>query len=191
MRWIGCTDESSSRPQYRQRSDALFPDSLFTPAPLMHARGGCLREPPKGRRVKRLVALAAACISLALGGCKDPSGAADSPATGLVHPAADVAIESVRTFAPNDSVAGSNDEFYIVTFTFTNDQGMSLVPRIDHFALQDIQNTKYYGIDTGNAALVGISNYGGVLKVGDSHEYTVGFRVPHDTTATLIYDNSF
>jgi hypothetical protein len=39
--------------------------------------------------------------------------------------------------------------------------------------------------------LVGISNYSGVLKVGDSHDYTVGFRVPSNTTGTLFYDNTF
>ncbi len=137
-------------------------------------------------------ALLALVVSVfALAGCKDPDGAAASPATGLVRPAPDIAIKSVRTFSPSDAVAGSNDEYYVVAFTFTNDEGMSLAPRIDHFVIQDIQNARYFGVDSGNVALVGISNYGGVLKVGDSHDYTVGFRVPHDTTGTLFYDNTF
>jgi hypothetical protein len=145
----------------------------------------------KASRVKRLFSIAAICAVFALTGCQDPNGAQSDPAKGLVRPATDIVIKSVRTFAPNDSVAGSNDEYYVITFTFTNDQGLALAPRIDHFVVQDIQNRRYFGVETGNVALVGISNYEGVLKVGDSHDYTVGFRVAQNTTGTLFYDNSF
>jgi hypothetical protein len=145
----------------------------------------------KASRVKRFLPLVAVCLVFTLAGCQDPGGTPSDPAKGLVRPATDMVVKSVRTFAPSDAVAGSNDEYYIITFTFTNDQGMALAPRIDHFVLQDVQNRRYFGVESGNVALIGISNYGGVLKVGDSHDYTVGFRVPQDSTGTLFYDNTF
>lgn len=145
----------------------------------------------KASGVKRSFLLVAACLVFTLGGCKDPGGAQNDSENRLVRPASDIAIKSVRTFAPSDQVAGSNDEYYVITFTFTNDQGMSLAPRVNHFVLQDILNRRFFGVDSGNTALVGISNYEGVLKVGDSHDYTIGFRVPQDSTGTLFYDNTF
>lgn len=144
--------------------------------------------------MKRSWVLCTVYVFAALTGCKDPNGPPGSPvgsAAGFVHAAPDVVVKEVRTFAPNDAVAGSNDEYYIITFTFKNDQGQSLAPRIDHFVLQDLQNRRYFGVDSGNVNLVGISNYTGVLGVGESHDYTVGFRVPTGTAATLFYDNSF
>jgi len=144
--------------------------------------------------VKRSLLLLAACAAV-LSGCKDPgapgSGSSGGNVPSFVHAAPDVVVKDVRTLTPSDAVAGSNDEYYIIRFTFTNDQGQSLAPRINHFVLQDIQNRRFFGVDSGNINLIGISNYTGVLQVGDSHDYTVGFRVPTGTTATLFYDNTF
>lgn len=139
--------------------------------------------------MKRFAALAA-LAALLLAGCKEPQGDSN-PANGLVRGGQDIVVKDVRTYTPSDSVAGSNDEYYIVTFTFTNQQGMALAPRIDHFVLEDQDRRRYLGAESGNATLVGISNYAGVLKVGDSHDYTVGFRVPQNTHAVLFYDASF
>ncbi len=89
----------------------------------------------------------------------------------------------------NDSVAGANgQEYYIISFTYTNDLGYALVPSIKHFTLEDVDRIRYLGEDSGNAALVGIENFSDTLKPGDSHDYTVGFRVPDNTYATLQYD---
>lgn len=144
--------------------------------------------------MKRSLLLLVACAAV-LSGCKDPgapgSGSSGISGSAFVHAAPDVVVKDVRTFSPSDAVAGSNDEYYIITFTFTNDQGQSLAPRINHFVLQDIQNRRFFGVDSGNVNLIGISNYTGVLQVGDAHDYTVGFRVPQGTTATLFYDNTF
>jgi hypothetical protein len=46
-------------------------------------------------------------------------------------------------------------------------------------------------VDSGNANLAGIENYDGVLKVGENHDYTVGFRVPQNAQGILYYDASF
>jgi hypothetical protein len=147
----------------------------------------------KASRVKRSLVILAVCAVAVLAGCKDPNapGSSGGTASSLVHPAPDIVVKDVRTFAPGDQVQGSNDEYYVITFTFTNDQGQSLAPRINHFILQDDQNRRFYGVDQGNINLIGISNYSGVLKQGDSHDYTVGFRVPVATVGTLFYDSSF
>jgi hypothetical protein len=57
--------------------------------------------------------------------------------------------------------------------------------------LEDAKNVRYLGVDSGNANLAGIENYDGVLKVGENHDYTVGFRVPQSAQGILYYDASF
>ncbi len=130
-------------------------------------------------------------VSLLLAGCKEPPSDAPSPTTNLVRPGQDIVVKDVRAYEPNDAIAGTNDEYYIVKFNFTNNLGFALVPRIDHFVLEDDDRRRYLGADSGNTNLVGISNYEGLLKVGDSHDYTVGFRVPQNTHALLFYDATF
>jgi len=139
--------------------------------------------------VIRIVSFLSVLFVLALGGCKEPPG--QSGDLSLLRAGSDVVIKGIQTYQPQDAVAGSNDVWYVVTFTFTNNQGMTLAPRINHFVVQDDQNRRYLGTDSGSAALVGISNYDGVLKVGEAHDYTVGFRVPQDFRGVLFYDNSF
>jgi hypothetical protein len=127
-----------------------------------------------------------------LGGCKDPpGGAAGEPQTSLVRAGQDIVVKSVRILATSDNVAYSNDEYYIVTFNFTNHLGFALVPHPDHFVVEDQQKVRYLGADSGNASLSGISNYDGLLKVGDNHDYTIGFRVPQNTQGLLYYDATF
>ena len=158
----------------------------------MRPRGGCLRGPPKATRVRRLVPFVALIVATLLAGCKEPApGATTAATTGLVRPGTDVVVKEIRTYQPQDGVSGSNDLYYVVTFAFTNNLGVPLAPRIDHFVLEDEDKRRFLGVDSGNASLVGISNYTGVLKVGDSHAYTVGFRVPQNTHALLFYDATF
>jgi hypothetical protein len=178
-----------SLPQERQRRDVGRPESRFTDLRLRGRAGDACVNRRKASRVKRLSWLAALVATL-LVGCKDPQGDT-SPSFGLVRAGTDIVIKDVRTYAPGDAIAGTNDEYYVVTFNFTNAQGFALVPRIDHFVLEDQDRIRYLGADSGNANLVGISNYSGLLKVGDSHDYTVGFRVPQNTHALLIYDATF
>ncbi len=127
---------------------------------------------------------------LALAGCKEPPGPND-PVAGFVRAGKDVTIANVREFSAADGVAFSNDEYYVVKFTWTNDVGYALAPRIDHFVIEDRDRRRFLGADSGSPALVGISNFADPVKPGDSHDYTVGFRVPQNTTGTLYYDATF
>lgn len=148
------------------------------------------RRKPSG--VKGLFFAQAAALLIGLG-CAHPAGAggfADST-LGLIRPGADIVIKSIAIRTPADAVAGTNDVYYVVRFNFTNHLGNTLAPRIDHFAIEDDQKRRFLGAESGSPALVGISNYSGQLKVGDSHEYTVGFRVPLSTQGTLFYDPTF
>jgi len=125
-----------------------------------------------------------------LAGCKQPPEATQ-PTLGLVRAGTDVAIAKLRAVSASDALAQSNDEYYVVTFVWTNRLGYALAPRIDHFVLEDANRRRFLGADAGDAALVGIANYTGVLQQGGAHEYTVGFRVPQNTTGMLFYDATF
>jgi hypothetical protein len=141
--------------------------------------------------VKRHVFLVAALASAALASGRPAVAAYTNPALSFVHPGQDVVVKDVRIYDAADGVAGSNDQYYVVTFNFTNNLGFALAPRIDHFVFEDIDKRRYFGVVSGNSSLIGISNYAGVLKVGESHDYTVGFRVPLGAQGLIFYDASF
>ena len=138
--------------------------------------------------MKRIAALV--FFALPLAGCKEPASA-NAPVAGLLRPGNDVAIKSVRMSAAVDARALSDDQYYVVTLTFTNDLGYAVIPRIDHFVIEDNERRRFLGADSGSPALVGIANTGAQLKQGESHDYTVGFRVPQNTSGTLYYDATF
>jgi hypothetical protein len=142
--------------------------------------------------VKRSQLLLALCSVPALALSRSAAtAAAASIQTSLVRAGTDIVVKNVRVLLPGDNAAYSNDNYYIVTFNFTNHLGFSLVPRVDHFVIEDEQKIRYLGADSGNISLSGISNYDGLLKVGDNHDYTVGFRVPQNTQGLLYYDATF
>jgi len=173
-----------------QCSDAGFLESRFTTNSRLRSRAGdACASRRKASGVIRLTFLGSLGVA-ALTGCKEPAAGA-SPAVGLVTAGQAIAVASVRTYPTSDAVAGSSDEYYIVTFTFTNTLGSAFAPRIDHFILEDDQKRRFLGADSGNANLVGLRNDAGMLKAGDAHEYTVGFRVPQNTRAKLFYDATF
>lgn len=132
-----------------------------------------------------------ALLAAPLTACKAPPSVPSDAATGFVRPGTDVTLTRVRTYAANDAVAQSSDQYYVVTFTWINHVGYAFAPRIDHFVLEDANRRRFLGADSGSSALVGISNVTTLLQQGASHEYTVGFRVPQNTTGTLFYDASF
>jgi hypothetical protein len=151
------------------------------------ARDACVGR-AKAPDVKRFVTCFAFAATLGFAGCKDVP---TSPTTtsSFVRPASDIVIKSVRTVAPGDEIAGAaNYEYYIVKFTYTNDLGYAFTPVISHFGLEDVDRRRFKGEDSGSTALVGITNYAEQLKVGDSHDYTVGFHVPENTYGVLSYD---
>lgn len=135
--------------------------------------------------------LALLCAAPFLAGCKEPQGTDVKPAAGFIRGGQDIVIKEMRTYATTDAIAYTNDQYYVVRFAFTNNLGFALKPRIDHFVIEDVGKVRYLGLDSGSAALVGISNYDGVLAKGDSHDYTVGFRVPLNTQGLLFYDATF
>jgi hypothetical protein len=180
-----------SLPHERQRRDVGFPSRSTHSRYTVRAGDACVtRRKPTG--VKGLFLSPAAALAIVFGFAGPVSaGGASASTLGLVHPGADIVIKSIVIRTPADAIAGTNDVYYVVRFTFTNHLGNTLAPRIDHFAIEDDQKRRFLGADSGSSTLVGISNYPGQLKVGDSHEYTVGFRVPLSTQGTLFYDPTF
>ncbi len=144
--------------------------------------------------VKRSTLLVGLTALFGLAGCKEPTQAPDSKTVstnGFVRPGASIEVKEMRTYGTSDAVGASNDEYYVIRFKWTNDTGTPLLPKIDHFIIEDLDKRRFLGLETGNAALIGISNYAGVLQKDESHEYTVGFRVPQGTQGRLFYDASF
>lgn len=141
--------------------------------------------------MKRYFCLALLCVATLLSGCKDPQGAELKPASGFLRAGQDIAIKEMRTYATTDAVAYSHDQYYVVRLNFTNSLGFPLKPRIDHFVIEDTAKVRYLGVDSGSVALIGISNYDGTLQKGESHDYTVGFRVPLNTQGQIFYDATF
>ncbi len=141
--------------------------------------------------MKRYSFLATLAATTFLAGCKDPQGTEAKLSSGTIRPGQDIVIKEMRTYTPTDSVAGTNDLYYVVRFVWTNTLGYALKPRLDHFVIEDLGKVRYLGIVSGSTVLIGISNFDGVLEKGDSHEYTVGFRVPINTQGQLFYDATF
>jgi len=141
--------------------------------------------------VKRFPFLALLCVATLLAGCKEPQGSEVKTASGFIRSGQDIVIKDMRAYPTSDAVAYTNDQYYVVRFGFTNNLGLALKPKIDHFVIEDLGKVRYLGVDSGSTALVGISNYDGILQKGDSHDYTVGFRVPLNTQGQLFYDATF
>ncbi|MGH7728257.1 MAG: hypothetical protein ACREM2_05650 [Vulcanimicrobiaceae bacterium] len=136
-------------------------------------------------------AATAALLARGLPALAKSSGKAKDPGLGFLHAGDDIVLKDLQIVPPSDAAAYANDVYYIATFTFTNDLGYALIPRIDHFVIEDSDRVTYNGVVSGDAALVGISNSDQLLNVGRSHDYTVGFRVPLQTMGTLLYDATF
>jgi hypothetical protein len=138
--------------------------------------------------VKRalVVALFAACI---LTGCKEPTPEAAAEAA-QVQGSTNIAMHGYK-FVPSQSAnmsSGTTDQFYVICkLTFTNTLGFDTAPQPKNFQLQDPLGNVFYGVDSGDSALIGISNYEGIVKEGQRQDYTIAFRVPPNTSGTVFY----
>lgn len=139
--------------------------------------------------MKRILSIVALSTLSLLTACKEPPPA-NAP-NALVNPAPDIVVKSVQIVGvPENSVQG--DTLYIVTFTFTNDTGRDLVPRIDHFILQDRDQIRHAGITQGSTALVGrLHNSDEILHKNESRDYMAAFLVYAGTFGTLSYALDF
>ena len=136
---------------------------------------------------KRIVSLVATMvIAVALCGCQEAKPGPSAIVTGSQN----VQILSAQMVSTNDagnSVGGQATWYLIAKIQFTNTYNIDFAPIIAYFTLQDPQANRYQAFDSGSTALVGISNFGGVLKKDEKHEYTIGFRVSQGTTGFIFY----
>ena len=130
--------------------------------------------------------VATAVIALALCGCQEVKPGPSA----IVSGSSNVQIISAQMVSTNDagnSVGGQATWYLIAKIQFTNNLNYEFAPIIANFTLQDPQANRYQAFDSGSTALVGISNYEGVLKKDEKHEYTVAFRVSQGTTGFIYY----
>jgi hypothetical protein len=132
----------------------------------------------------RLAATFAFAALIVLGGCKEPAG---TNAQVFVSGSQDVVINSCDQF--NDS-NDANSMYYVCKFVWTNSGGPDMVPEMDKFIFVDRDQNRYPGIESGASSLIGISNYKGVVKKGESHQYTLGFHVQLNAVGSIYYDQT-
>jgi hypothetical protein len=120
-----------------------------------------------------------------LAGCKEPAPGGE--ASQFVRSGQDVVVHSVRIYSsPENSVQG--DTVYVVNFTYTNTQTIAFAPKIQYFIFEDQDKVRHTGLDGGSVVTAGLPYYQGVLKQGESHDYTVGFRCYQNASGILYYD---
>ncbi len=159
---------------------------LETPRARDRGHGDPPSVPQKRLQVMRalVAALIAACV---LVGCKEPSPEADAA---QVQGSTNVVIHGFK-FVPTQSAnmsSGTNDQFYVICkLTFTDTLGFDVAPQPKNFEFQDPLGNVFVGVDSGDAALIGISNYEGIVKEGQRQDYTVAFRVPPNTSGIVFY----
>jgi hypothetical protein len=133
----------------------------------------------------RLLSFIALAGLIALSGCKQPKGGTNDT---NVSGTSDVAVKQCNAYPASDNQADASTVYEICTIVFTNHVGNALAPRIDKFIFEDGLHHRYHGQDQGAAELIGISNFEGVLKDGESHAYTIGFKIPANTIGVVYYD---
>jgi hypothetical protein len=145
-------------------------------------RAGPRRNDPDVRRAIVAV-LVAACV---LSGCKEPAPVGSAEIQGSTNVEMH-GSKYVPTQSSNMS-SGTNDQFYVICkITFTNTLGYDTAPEPKNFILQDPIGNQFVGVDSGDAALIGISNYGGLVKKDQKQDYTVAFRIPPNTSGSVFY----
>ncbi len=128
--------------------------------------------------------LVAACI---LAGCKEPDSEGSAA---QIQGSTNVEMHGFK-YVPTQSgntSSGTADQFYVICkLTFTNTLGYDTSPQPKNFILQDPIGNEFVGVDSGDSALIGISNYGGIVKKDQKQDYTVAFRIPPNTTGAIFY----
>lgn len=136
--------------------------------------------------IRRLLALCALALLVA---CKQPSQA--DPNQQIVQGSPNVQVESLQIVSGAES--GTSDSgagvplYYVCKVVFTNNFGTDLTPAIDHFVFSTPQGVVSQALTSGSTATVGITNYTGIVKAGEKHEYTLVFRAANGATGTIYY----
>jgi len=133
--------------------------------------------------VRTFVALVA-FVSLA--GCRDAPKPVAVAAT--VTPEPGITIDSLAEYAAPDDGAKPRDAYYLITLTYTNLTDAPVEPHVEQFVYVDTKLRRYLAFDAGAPVVAGVSNARVTLERGQSHAYTIAFRVPRDAAGTLAYD---
>jgi len=130
------------------------------------------------------VALVLSLVVL-LAGCKEskPGSAVSFVGVGSTV-VSDVTI--VPSSDANPTLSGTSVNYLIMKITYTNDANVDMTPIINHFVLTDTSGNRIAATDQGSSALTGISNYVGIVKKGEKHDYTIAFRAQTSTLAGTV-----
>ncbi len=126
-------------------------------------------------------------LALALAGCKDYK---DTPVTNQVEGSRFIKVDEahlISTSEPSVTLGGTTTTYLIVRVTFTNDTNNDLSPAVQQMIYVEPDGTLLHGNDEGSSVFIGTSNYKGIVKKGEKHDYTVGFRLTGPTQGGYIY----
>ena len=133
--------------------------------------------------MKRITVLGAAAV-LVLAGCKQPPSAGDAAVNGSTN----IVVHEAKIYPAPVGATELGSGYYIVCkLTFTNTYGHDIAPEPKNFVLYDAYGQPYVGVDSGTSVMVGISNYSGIVKKDEKHDYTIGFRVQAVTSGAVFY----
>lgn len=129
----------------------------------------------------------AAMLSVSLVACQETK--IDDPT--LISGSGPVAVLQSSYVSSGESQAalGAGSVTYVISrVELTDDQAAPLYPVIAHFFLTDRSGNRYFGIDTGSAALTGLANDLSPLRPGEKRKFVVGFRAGATTMGTIRYN---
>ncbi len=135
----------------------------------------------------RIALAALVALALSLGGCKDYK---DTPVTNAVEGSRFIKVSEahlISTGEPSVTLAGSTTTYLLVRLEFNNDTASDIAPAIEQIIYVSPDGTRLHGNDAGSTVFIGVSNYKGIVKKGEKHEYTVGFRLNTPTQGGYIY----
>ncbi|MGH7755449.1 MAG: hypothetical protein ACREM8_04085 [Vulcanimicrobiaceae bacterium] len=124
-------------------------------------------------------------VLLVASGCRQPPP--DAPGVSVAG-SVGVAVDDVTALSAGTDDAGMPMQYLVCTLTFTNVLGGDVVPQIVHFEFVDAIGHRFAAVGAGGAAIVGLSNSGGLLHRGEMRRYTLAFRVPVEVAGTIYYD---
>lgn len=130
-----------------------------------------------------------ALVAVALVMCICTSGALAN--TGIAG-VGDVRVLAVRLVPSGDAgpgLAGASATYVVARVALTNGTTQDMTPAIERFIYTSARNARYAGMDSGSAAMAGVSNSHQMLKHGETRDYTVGFRTTDAVAAgTISYE---
>lgn len=151
-------------------------------------RGAPSRRREDRRDMWKRLSISLIALAVLTAGCQEKPAAPGSFAQGSVY----IKVLDAHFISMGDAaggqIGGAGTSYAVIKMLLTNGFSDLLTPSAKSFVLTTSDGSRYFGVDSGSASLVGISNNYSPMKRDDSREFTIGFRIPVTSTGTLGYE---